>query len=409
MGAVAGEAFRFDPADVIEDPYPAYSWLREHDPVHLGATGLWYLTRHADVFAALHDARLGSDGRADPVYAEQADAVFGGPHTPAAHWFILHALRLDGPVHASVRRIIQEPFLLPSVRSLESRIQAVVDDIVSAVEGRDEFDFIEEIARPLPTAVVCEILGVPRSEWKQCERWTAELTDGLSMLAHHPERMATINASIAEFESYFASLIAARRRQPRDDFLTRLSEVDCREAGITEEQLLVNATAIFVAARETTIGALGNGMLELLRHPDQLARLRSKPDMAMAAVDETLRYQTPLLQVRRSATEDVSFGGMTIPAGSGVMLLLGAAHFDPRRYDEPGRFDISRSVDGLVSFGFGAHFCIGAHLARREIAMAFRRLVESTTSLEWTGVRPRWIRSPIIRALETLPIAAVWR
>jgi len=389
----------FNPMDpeFIADPYPTYHRLRAEDPVHHSPLGFWVLTRYEDVVAALRDPRLIKE----PIAAFVA-ARFGAP-MPAMG---LSMLDRDPPDHTRLRGLVNKAFTPRVVEGLRPHIQKIVDGLLARVEGAGTMDLIEEFAYPLPVTVICQMLGVPVEDRERFKQWGLDIARGLDAILLPPDsdvarRSAAARRALAE---YFRALIAERRAAPRGDMLSDL--IAAEEAGdkLREDELLATCILLLVAGHETTVNLIGNGTLALLRHPDQLRRLRENPGLIGSAVEELLRYDGPVQRTARIPSADVTFDGRTIAKGEMVMPFIGAADRDPAQFPDPDRLDLTRTDNRHIAFGWGIHFCLGAPLARVEGQIAISALVQRLPKLALAIDRPEYRQSLTLRGLTTLPV-----
>jgi cytochrome P450 len=389
----------FNPMDpeFVADPYPTYHRLRTEDPVHHSPLGFWVLTRYDDVVAALRDPRLAKEAIASFVAAR-----FGAP-VPAMG---LSMLDRDPPDHTRLRGLVSKAFTPRVVEGLRPRIQQIVDGLLDGVAGRRSMDLIEEFAYPIPVIVICEMLGVPVEDHERFKGWSLDIARGLDLVWLGPEsevgrRSIAARQALAE---YFRGLIAQRRAAPRNDLLSGL--IVAEEAGdkLNEIELLATCILLLIAGHETTVNLIGNGMLALLRHRDQLERLRREPGLIGTAVEELLRFDGPVQRTARIPSEDVLVGGRTIAKGEMVMPFIGAADRDPAQFPSPDRLDIGRTDNRHIAFGWGIHFCLGAPLARIEGQIAINTLVRRLPKLELATAEPEYRQSLTLRGLKALPI-----
>lgn len=390
----------FDPMDpaFVADPYPTYHRLRAEDPVHLSALGFWILTRYDDVVAVLRDPRFAKE--AIPAFV----AARFGASVPAMG---VSMLDRDPPDHTRLRSLVSAAFTPRVVEGLRPRIQQLVDGLLERVEGAGSMDLIEEFAYPLPVNVICEMLGVPVEDHEQFKDWGLDIARGLDaiLLPRDSEVLRRAIAARHALADYFHRLIAARRAAPRGDLLSAL--IAAEEAGdkLSEEELLATSILLLVAGHETTVNLIGNGTLALLRHPDQLRRLRADPALIGSAVEELLRYDGPVQRTARIPSADVVIGGRTIAKGDMVMPFIGAADRDPTHFVDPDRLDITRADNRHIAFGWGIHFCLGAPLARLEGQIAINTLVRRLPKLALATAQPEYRQSLTLRGLKTLPVS----
>jgi cytochrome P450 len=381
-----------DPYDLttpsaIADPFPIYRRLREGAPVHWSeAAGGWLVTRYDDVARCLKDPRL-SARRTEAMW-ERMPAELRDATRPLQRAFGMWMLMMDPPDHTRIRALVSRAFAPSLVQALRPRVQALVDDALARLAGRPRFDLIHEVAQPIPAIVIAELLGVDPSRHERFKQWS----DDLALMELGPRGFRQAQASMLEMTEYLREVAAARRAEPRDDLISQLlaAEIDGRFLG--EEEMLATCVLLLFAGHETTTNLIGNGVLELLRHPDQLALLRAEPALVEPAVEELLRFHGPIQRVRRSVVEPMELGGKQLRAGDAVWLLIGAANRDPAVFPEPDRLDLRRRPSRHLTFGLGPHFCVGAALARVEGPIAIdaivRRLPAFTTDLDHLTWRP---------------------
>jgi cytochrome P450 len=380
--------------ETIEDPYSLYDQLRAEDPVHQNPAGIWVLSRYADVALSLRDARFGRRG-----FRELITARFGGPG------FANSMILQDPPDHTRLRTLVSKAFTPRAIEALRGQIEQMTDELIDAAADRGEMELIADLAYPLPAGVISAMLGVPQSDRDRLREWTTVIARSLdAIVVSDPALIASANAAGAAIRDYFVNLVAEHRRAPRPDILSGL--IAAEEAGdrLSTDELFATIVLLFLAGHETTANLIGNGMLALLRHPAELERLRRDPDLVESAVEELLRYDSPVQRVSRMATEDVAVGDRAIPAGSLVLALLGAANRDPAQFAEPDRLDVTRRSNRHLAFGAGIHFCLGAPLARLEGKVVFSALLRRFPRLALDSERVQWRQTFSVRALEALPL-----
>src|SRR6266581_1934644 len=389
----------FNPMDAefIANPYPTYHRLRAEEPVHHNPRGFWVLTRYEDVLVALRD----------PRFAKEAIAAFVAARLGFAPPGIgLSMLDRDPPDHTRLRGLVSQAFTPRVVELLRPHIQRIVDGLLDRAETAGSMDLIEDFAYPLPVIVICEMLGVPVGDRERFKQWGLDIARGLDAIWLPPDSDVTQRSmsSRRALGDYFRELIAERRSFPRSDVLSGL--IAAEEAGdkLSEEELLATCILLLVAGHETTVNLIGNGTLALLRHPDQLRRLRENPGLIGSAVEELLRYDGPVQRTARIPSADVRFDGLTIGKGEMVMPFIGAADRDPAQFPDPDRLDITRTDNRHIAFGWGIHFCLGAPLARVEGQLAINTLVQRLPKLALAIDRPEDRQSLTLRGLTTLPV-----
>ena len=390
----------FNPMDpeFLADPYPTYHRLRAEDPVHQSPLGFWVLTRYDDVSAVLRDPRFIKEPLAALVAARFGAEVPRGVG--------LSMLDRDPPDHTRLRGLVSKAFTPRVVDGLRSRIQQIVDELITRVQAAGSMDVIEEFAYPIPVNVICEMLGVPLADHERFKGWSLDIARGLDSIwlppdSEVPRRSA---ASRHAINDYFRGLIAQRRASPRGDLLSAL--IAAEEAGdkLNEEELLATCILLLIAGHETTVNLIGNGVLALLRNPGELKRLRETPGLITTAVEELLRYDGPVQRTARVASAEATIGGRTIAKGEMVMPFIGAADRDPSQFPDPDRLDLTRADNRHIAFGWGIHFCLGAPLARVEGQIAIDALVRRLPRLELMTDAPEYRQSLTLRGLKTLPV-----
>jgi cytochrome P450 len=379
------------------DPYPFYARLRAEDPVHKSTlTGAWVLSRYADVATVLRDSRFGR-ANAEEFWRER----FGpGPtHDTFTKWMLFR----DPPDHTRLRTLVNKAFTPRMIEGLRPRVQQIVDELLDAVRGVGQTDVIAALAYPLPVLVICEMLGVPTEDRDIFTGWSGDLARTLDPIVT-PEVIERGNAVVASMRDYFRSLIADLRRHPQDNLLSAMIAAEEQGDRLSEEELLANCILLFGAGHETTVNLIGNGMLALLRHPEQLAALRAQPELIVGAVEECLRYDSPVQLTGRQVSEAVTIGDKTLQAGDMVFALIGAANRDPAQFADPDRFVITRNDSRHLAFGQGIHFCLGAALARLEGQIALGTLVRRLPGLALATEAPERRDAFTLRGLRTLPV-----
>ena len=390
----------FNPGDpgMRADPYPYYRRLRETDPVHHSPYGYWVLSRYRDVDAVSRDPRCSSDFPHDANWARHR----GGPGCPVVDSAALWMMMQDGVPARRLRSLVGQVFNQRAAERLRPRVAAVIDGLLDGV-GEGEIDLVREVALPLPIMVIGELLGIPAADRDQCRAWTDHLVRIIDPIIT-PELRTAMNEATAEFSAYLAEQVKERRAHPGTDLLSTLVTMDEADDRLTDDEIIANVLLLFNAGHETTINLIGNGMLALLRHPGELARLRRSPGLIDQAIEELARYDSPVQVAARIMTGDIPLGDTVIPAGAKVMMLYGAANRDPERYADPDRLDLGRTGVKSLAFGNGPHFCIGAPLARLELAMLFNALLGRFQSVELLTETPCWRANFNLRGLSELTV-----
>jgi len=377
------------------DPYALLARLRNYDPVNETPIGFWRVTRYDDVVRMLREVPTGvrfADG-----------SIFGGPAagTTLPGRFILQQ---DPPSHTRIRKLMSVAFRPRATERLRERTEEIVAERLDEVLERGSMDVISDLALPVPSTVICEMMGVPAADRGKFTEWTSAATHLLAALLVPTDVVERGMAAAAELQAYFTDLIAERRLHPREEILSDLIRAEEEGDRLSAEELLSQSIGLLIAGFETTIGLIGNGVHALLRHPDQLRALEADPTLIGSTVEECLRYDGPILLTIRITREDAEVGGKTIPANSAVMCMLAGANHDPAHFADPERFDIHRANNDHLAFGGGMHFCLGAHLARMETQVAIGGLVRRVRGLELASDDLVWGRS-LFRVLGSLPVA----
>lgn len=384
----------------IEDPYTGFRELRETQPVNLTPDGGWRLSRYADVQSLLRSGRAGMR-LTNGLIPGQDESV------PGAGLFMLLQ---DPPTHTRLRKLVKKAFTPRAIETWRPRVEAITNRLLDSVAESGEMELIADLARPVPATLICELLGVPVEDQEDFTQWTTDATHGLLTVrglgdAETDKRVAAAGTSLI---GYFNQLIESRRGKPGDDLLSVLIAAEEDGDKLDPVELISQSIGLLIAGFETTIGLIGNGLTTLIRHPEQLAKLRQHPELAASATEECLRYSGPIVASIRVLHEDTTFGGYEIPCNTEVVALLASANRDPEVFEDPERFDIARYASGSdapahLSFGGGAHFCLGAHLARIETEIAIGTLVQRFDEIELVNEKTKWGRS-LFRVPGSIPI-----
>jgi pimeloyl-[acyl-carrier protein] synthase len=403
-GMSTSNTLAFNPflPEVHEDPYPLYHRLRAEDPVHRSPLGFWVLTRHADVLAVLRDPRMSRDPRRSERVAllrasAEVDELLAAEEAAPSMLFV------DPPDHTRLRTLVNKAFTPAAVERLRPRVEELVAGLLDRAAGTGAMDVVEELAYPLPVTVICELFGVPEADRDRFRAWSRGLVHLLDPLVAADALERALQARQA-LRGYLGELIAERRAHPAGDLLTALIAAEDQGHQLSEAELVSMCVLLLVAGHETTVNLIANGMLALLRDPQARARLRADPALARSAVEELLRYDSPVQFTSRHALEDLDVGGRRVRAGETVVAVLGAANRDPAQFPDPDRLDLARAPNRHLAFGGGIHFCLGAPLARMEAAVAIPALLARLPGLE-LGPEPPVRRDTVtLRGLASLPV-----
>jgi len=394
--------------DFRRDTYETFGRMRADDPILCqpgidGETMLWFITRHDDVVAVLLDDETFVR---DPALALDPDALAAwSTGLPESFAFIdQHMLNRDGDDHRRLRRLATKAFTPRMVDQLRPRIQEIADDLIDAVEERGEMEIVEEYAFPLPITVIAELLGIPVADRDRFRLWSnAIVTPALTA-----ESIAEFGALMTDFVAYLHELFERRRLEPAEDLVSALLQVHDGGDALSEQELFSTVVLLIVAGHETTVNLIANATLALLERPDTLARLRDDPSLVPAAIEECLRYDSPVERtLNRWAARDVELGGHRIRRGDGIIAIIGSANRDPDRFPEPDSLDLEREDKKHIAFGRGSHYCLGAPLARLEGEIAIATLLRRLANLRLAVPRDEltWRPVPLFRALASLPVA----
>jgi cytochrome P450 len=402
----------FPPPQLLEDPYPFYRMLRSTQPVFrvpvgdAGSPGVWILTRHRDVQFALKDARFSVVRQHAAIVEQYRDQLPIGAAL-AEGGGLRSMLLMDPPDHTRVRGLVSKAFTPRRVAALRPRIEAIVAELLAEV-GAGEWDLIDALAAPLPAIVIAELLGVPAADHRKFKAWSSELVGAVG--AGNPlAAREQFEKALAQLVEYLGGVIDERRRTPSargDDLISAMIEAQEERDALTDAELLATSNLLLLAGHETTTNLIGNGTLALLRHPDQLARLRADRSLQRPAIEAQLRFDSPVQATARVTLEDVALDGATLPARAMVICGIGAANRDPDVFPDPDRLDLGRADDHHLSLGFGAHFCLGAPLARLEAEVAFGALLERFPKLALAGGDLSHRANFVLRGLVRLPVRA---
>lgn len=395
----------------IQDPYPAYAYLREHDPVHWNPMFYCFtLTRYDDVNMVFSDAqRFSSDIWSD--VPERASSIYLDDDEKSRSLrqiipFLAYNLQgMDPPGHTRQRTLMMKTFTPRMLESFRPTIQASVDELIDQRLADGRMDFVADLAYPLPSNVILDLLGIPRSG-RPYIRASAEAINEFvaTLLFAGGENWHRLAGIFNDVTTYLKGLIAERRKHPGEDLLTKMVQAEENGDMLSEDEIVIATNFLLFAGHETTANLIGVGMYYLLQNPEQLAQLRDDPSKIPAAVEEILRYVSPVHMLARRTKQDVTIRGVSIPKDSSVYLLVGAANRDPEKFSDPERLDINRPPVRSLGFGYGIHFCIGAALARMESQVAFSTVMRRLHDIKLVGDAPLFRLNYSLRGLEALPV-----
>jgi cytochrome P450 len=388
--------------EVLANPYPLYQRLRTEDPVHWDPfLHAWVVTGYANVVHVLHHF----SARRTPT-PEQLSAMGLAALNPIAQVMVRQMLFLDPPDHTRLRALASAAFTPRRVERLRSHIQEIMHGLLDALVSRGQTDLIADFASPAPAIVTAEMLGVPVEDHEQLKEWSADFAEMLGNFQHNPDRFPRVLRSVEEMCSYFRSAMQEQRLHPREGLVTAMMEAEVDGAKLTEDEIIANLIVTMVGGQETTTNLIGNGLLTLLRNPAEMERLRADSSLIPSAVEELLRYESPSQHTARLAPAGVEMGGRKIRERQAVIAVMGAANRDPERFPDPDRMDIARQDNRHLAFGWAAHFCFGAALARLEGQIAFETILRRLPNLTLDPTTPlEWRENLGLRGLKALPLS----
>jgi len=385
---------------VHADPYPLYRRLREQDPVHWDPfLHTWVVTRYADVITVL--LTFSADRTPTP---DQMRAIGLGSIEPIAQVMVKQMLFMDAPAHTRLRKLCSAAFTPRRVETMASLIEETANRLIDRVAASGRMEVIADFASPFPAIVTAQLLGVPVEDHQQLKAWSADFAEMLGNFQHNPDRVGHVLRTVEDMTAYFHDAIRQQEHNPHDGLIRSLMDAEVEGQRLTEEEVIANTIVTMVGGQETTTNLIGNGLLTLLRQPDHLADLRDTPAIIESAVEELLRYESPSQHTARLAPHDVMLGGKLIRKGDAVMAVMAAGNRDPERFPDPDRLDLRRQDNRHLAFGWAAHFCFGAPLARLEGQIAFATLLRRLPGLALTDEPLAWRENLGLRGLKALPV-----
>jgi cytochrome P450 len=354
------------------------------------------------VVAVLKDPHISSDFRNSELYVAFRQLM--GPDAPPERASSM--LFRDPPDHRRLRSRVTKAFTAKRIEDLRPRMRQIVDELLGAALTRQEVDVVADLAYPLPVRVICEMLGVPAEDHHRFHAWSADMVSTLDPMASN-EVMERAMVSGAAFDEYFADLIRSRRGEDRDDLLSALVAAEEDGGHLSEQELLIQLQLLLVAGHETTVNLISAGVLGLLRHPEQLDRLRADPSLIKPSIEELLRFTSPVQLTGRIPTRETEIGGRTVLPGQQIVALIGAANRDPEQFPDPDTLDVARQPNRHIGFGGGIHHCLGAALARAEAQVAIASLLRAASSIELLAEEPEWRQTITLRGPAALPVRLV--
>ena len=386
--------------EVLANPYPLYQRLRTETPVYWDPyLHAWVVTRYADVITVLH--HFSANRTPTP---EQLAAIGLAELAPVAQVMVKQMLFMDAPDHTRLRGLASTAFTPARVEALRSHIREILNDLLEPLLAAGRMDVIADLAAPLPAIVTAEMMGVPTADADQLKEWSADFAEVLGNFQHNPDHASRTLKCVEEMTSYFRDAIQSQRDQPRDGLINALLSAEVDGDRLTEEEIIANCIVTMVGGQETTTNLIGNGVLTLLRHPDELERLRNDLSLIPSAVEELLRYESPSQHTARICPEDTELGGKRIRKGQAVIAVMGAGNRDPERFPDPDRLDLGRKDNRHLAFGWASHFCFGAPLARIEGQLVFEAIARRMANLQLEPGALVWRDNLGLRGLTCLPV-----
>jgi len=386
--------------DVMASPYGLYRELREADPVHWDPfLHSWIVTRYADIVTVL--TRLSADRTLTP---ERLEGMGLTAMKPIIEVMSRQMLFRDPPAHTRLRTLCAAAFTPARVAVLRGHIQDIADTLIDAFIGKGSADIVADLAAPMPAIVTAEMLGVPVSDYEKLKQWSLDFAEILGNFQHYPDRVARVAASVRDMTEYFRAAVHEQRIHPHEGLVGSLVQAEVDGAKLTEEEIIANSILTMIGGQETSTNLISSGLLTLLRHPEQMRILLDDPSLIPSAVEELLRYESPIQHTARVAQEDFSLGGKLIRRGQSVVAVLAAGNRDPERFPNPDLLDVKRNDKGHLAFGWAAHFCFGAPLARIEGQIAFGTILRRLKNLELASEDFVWRENFGLRGLSGLPV-----
>jgi pimeloyl-[acyl-carrier protein] synthase len=385
---------------VLADPHVFYRGLRDYDPVHWDPyMHAWVVTSYSEVMSVLKN--FSADRTPAPAYLDRLGLSF---MKPFAEVMLKQMMFMDGATHARLRSICSAAFTPRKVEELRASIATTVDELLDKHIAHGQMDMIADFANPLPAIVTARLLGIPTEDHEQLHAWVLDLAEVLGNFQHHPDRVCEIVQSLEDLKNYIAARMDEQRKNPSDGLIYSLMTAEVDGARLSDDEVIANTIITLIGGHETTTNLIASGFLTLLRNPASLEQLRGHPEIAASAVEEMLRYESPVQHTARIAPADTELGGKTIRKGSRVVAVLAAANRDPSRFPDPDRLDLLRSDNRHLAFGWAAHFCFGAPLARIECQIAFNTLLRRLSNPALIEQKLEWRQNAGLRGLTGLNI-----
>ena len=404
--AVAPEKKVVFSGEILQDPYPTYARLHEEGPLHYldvgGKWAVWSIFSHAECSSIAKDPRLSAKRAKQMLLSLPLSRQ--SEFTELARMLSLWLIFMDPPEHTRLRKLLNKGFSQAAVEGLRPQVEAIVDEMLKPLQLGSEVELMREIANPMPVRIILEMLGIPQEMRETFVDWSRAIAVFRGNPNRTVEEAHAAQDALTALTEFFRKTVAERRRNKGNDLISLLIDIEEEGEVLTEEELYAQCIALLFAGHETTRNLIGNGMYTLLQHPQQMAELREKPEMIRSAVEELLRYESPVQFTARVLKEDIEVCGQPIRKGWTVLCMLGAANRDPKQFKEPNRLDLARLNNQHLAFSAGLHFCIGAQLARLEGQIALLKLVERFPEMKCNSARPEWASTFGFRGLKNLPV-----
>jgi cytochrome P450 len=392
--------------EILQDPYPTYARMHEEGPLHFldvgGKWAVWSIFSHAECSSIAKDPRLSAKRAQQQILLLPIDrqAEFSELARMLGLWLIF----MDPPEHTRLRKLLNKGFSPAAIEGLRPQVEDIVDRMLKPLQHGSEVELMQEFANPMPVRIILEMLGIPQDLHRRFVDWSRAIALFRGSPDRNVEQARAAQDALIELTDFFRKTVAERRRNKGNDLISLLIDIEEDGEVLTEEELYAQCIALLFAGHETTRNLIGNGMYTLLQHPEETAELREKPELIRSAVEELLRYESPVQFTARVLKEDIEVCGQRIPKRWSVLCMLGAANRDPKQFKEPNQLNLKRLNNQHLAFSAGPHFCIGSQLARLEGQIALLNLVQRFPEMKLTGPRPEWASTFGFRGLKALPV-----
>lgn len=392
--------------EILQDPYPTYTRLLEEGPLHYVDVGskwaVWSVFSHAECSAMAKDPRCSAKRAQQQLLALplSRQAEFSELARMLGLWLIF----MDPPEHTRLRKLLNKGFSPAAIEALRPQVEAIVDGMLKPLQAGSEVELMREFANPMPVRIICEMLGIPQELNDTFVDWSRAIALFRGSPDRTVEQAKAAQDALIDLTEFFRKTVAERKRNKGNDLISLLIDIEEEGEVLTEEELYAQCIALLFAGHETTRNLIGNGMYTLLRHPEETAELRENPEMIRTAIEELLRFESPVQFTARVLKEDIEICGQRIPRKWTILCMLGAANRDPKRFKEPNKLDLKRLNNQHLAFSAGPHACIGGQLARLEGQIAIRNLVQRFPNMKLTGPRPEWASTFGFRGLKSLSV-----